>query len=412
MGFRRPGPSVDSAVRLLTVTTLYPNREMPNHGVFVENRLRKIVETEDVEARVIAPVSWFPLTHPAFGRYGRFARVPDREERNGLAIDHPRYLSLPKVGTRLHPGSMYRAMLGRARAIQAAGFDCDLVDGQYFYPDGVAAARLARALGKPVVVTARGADLNMWPQHPFAGPLIRQTIKACGAVVTVSASLARRVEALSDSTTRIEVLRNGVDLERFRPVDRQAARADLGLSGFTALSVGQLIERKGHDLAIRALADLPDITLVICGDGPLRQSLETLARECGVADRVRFAGQILHDDLPCYYTAADVLLLMSASEGWPNVLLESMACGTAVVATAVDGVPEVVQGAAAGLLVGRRDVAAVRDTLRRFVAAPPTREATRTYAEGFGWEETAARQAQLYRDVIAEHAAAGGGIHG
>jgi glycosyltransferase involved in cell wall biosynthesis len=197
------------------------------------------------------------------------------------------------------------------------------------------------------------------------------------------------------------VLRNGVDLQRFTPVDRDAARVALGVEGFVLLSVGSLIARKGHDLTIEALTRHPDCTLLIAGQGPMRGELEALAHRQGVADRVRFLGEIPHADLSTVYSAADVMVLASSREGWANVLLESMACGTPVLATDVNGAREIVRSPAAGLLVRNRNAAALAGVLEKQRAAMPTREATRRYAEGFGWDEIAEANRALLTAVAA-----------
>jgi glycosyltransferase involved in cell wall biosynthesis len=166
------------------------------------------------------------------------------------------------------------------------------------------------------------------------------------------------------------------------------------------LSVGLLIERKGHHIAIEALKQLPeDILLVIAGSGPERERLQNLARECGVAARVRFAGQVPNDQLKWWYSAADALVLCSSREGWANVLLEAMACGTPAIATDIWGTPEVIQRREAGRLMAARTPQALVDACRNLFDDYPARAAVRQYAEGFGWDATTAAQLKLFRDI-------------
>jgi glycosyltransferase involved in cell wall biosynthesis len=199
------------------------------------------------------------------------------------------------------------------------------------------------------------------------------------------------------------VLRNGVDLGLFRPTaDRAALRASLGLgSGPVLLSVGQLIERKGHHHTIAALPGLPDATLLIAGEGPDRPALLALAERLGVSARLRLLGPQPHAELPRYYAAADVMVLASSREGWANVLLESMACGTPVVTAPTWGAQEAVAAAEAGIVLEAATPEAIAAGVRRLLAAPPSRRATRAYAEQFGWQETTAGQLSLFRRVIA-----------
>jgi teichuronic acid biosynthesis glycosyltransferase TuaC len=371
--------------RVLVFSTLYPNAAQPNHGVFVENRLRATMARGGIEATVIAPVPYFPLSHEVFGRYSTFARVPRREVRHGVEVWHPRYLVIPKVGSGHAPEALFRRGLALARQLQAAGHQFDVIDAHYFYPDGVAAARLGQALRLPVIITGRGTDLTLIPDKTSARRRILWAAHQASAMVTVCGDLRRRLIALGAPEDRTMVLRNGVDLWLFRPQDRAAARAALGLDGFTLLCVGGLIPRKGVDLVLEALAKRPDCNLLIAGGGPLRATLEAHARRLGVAGRVRFLGEVAHADLPSVYAAADVLVLASSREGWANVLLEAMACGTPVVATNVNGAEEVVRSGAAGVLMNRRTLEGLVEALDLLRRNMPSRAETRRYAEAFSW---------------------------
>jgi glycosyltransferase involved in cell wall biosynthesis len=199
----------------------------------------------------------------------------------------------------------------------------------------------------------------------------------------------------------VRTLRNGVDLVMFRPQDRAAARARLDLRGPVLICVGGLIPRKGQELAIGALPELPDATLLVVGEGPDRAKLGSLAQGLDVADRVRFLGRVVHDELPALYSAADVMLLPSSAEGWANVLLEAMACGTPVVATDVGGSGEVLTEPAAGVLMRERSVRALAEGVRQVLADPPDRAATRAYAEKFDWQATTDGQLALFREILA-----------
>jgi glycosyltransferase involved in cell wall biosynthesis len=378
-------PRGSRVTRVLVFSTLYPNAAQPNHGVFVENRLRATIARGGIEVTVIAPAPYFPLSHEVFGRYSTFARVPRHEVRHGVEVWHPRYLVIPKVGSGYAPEALFRRGLALARQLQAAGQQFDVIDAHYFYPDGVAAARLGQALRLPVIITGRGTDLTLIPDETGARRRILWAAHQASAMVTVCGDLKRRLIALGAPEDRTLVLRNGVDLRLFRPQDRAAARAALGLDGFTLLCVGGLIPRKGVDLVLEALAKRPDCNLLIAGGGPLRATLEAHARRLGVAGRVRFLGEVAHADLPSVYAAADVLVLASSREGWANVLLEAMACGTPVVATNVNGAEEVIRSGAAGVLMNRRTPEGLVEALDLLRRNMPSRTETRRYAEAFSW---------------------------
>ena len=388
------------ALRVLTFSTLYPNEAQPHHGIFVENRLRHLVGTGAVESVVVAPAPYFPSSAPRFGRWSTYARIPRLERRNGVTVHHPRYPVIPRYGTNLAPALLAAASLPTIQRVQREGYDFDLIDAHYMYPDGVAAALLGAWLGKPVVVTARGTDVNLIPRQFFPRHLIQRTLKHAAGLIAVSEALKDALVALGSSPEDVTVLRNGVDLDLFVPCDRGVARERLSLKQPTLLSVGHLIERKGHDLVVGALPHLPECLLLVVGEGPERGALAELSARLGVADRVRFLGALPHHELPELYGAADALVLASSREGWANVLLEAMACGTPVVASNIWGNPEVVRSSAAGRLMPERSPAGVAQAVRALFEMLPSRTATRRYAEEFSWDETSKGQIALFRRIL------------
>lgn len=393
-------------MKIVTFTTLYPNAEKPGHGIFVETRLRQLVSSGRVQARVVAPVPWFPSQHPRFGAYAGFARVPQAERRHGLEVLHPRYLLLPKIGMSSAPFLLAQCGKQVLGCMLDEGYDFDLIDAHYFYPDGVAAAMLGKYFNKPVTITARGSDISLLPQYRVPRHLIRWAAGRADGVVAVCQALKDELVALGVEADRITPLRNGVDLQLFHPGDRTQQRAALGLDSYTLLCVGHLVPLKGQHLVIEALASLPDVTLLIAGDGPERARLEALASGLGVAGRVRFLGAVAQQALPAIYGAADAMVLASSREGWANVLLEAMACGTPAIASRVWGTPEVVAAPQAGLLMDERSAAGVAQAVRTLRAAAPVRGATRRYAEQFSWDATTAGQLRLFDSILQRRAPA------
>jgi glycosyltransferase involved in cell wall biosynthesis len=385
-------------LRLLTFSTLYPSDQRPNHGIFVENRLRHLVASGEVQSTVVAPVPWFPSRAELFGKWATHARTAPREARHGLEVYHPRYPAIPKLGMSVSPWLLYRATLPLVRGLLLTGTNFDAIDAHYMYPDGVAATWLGKRLGIPVVITARGTDVNFIPRYRIPRWLIQRAAKDAAALIAVSSALKAALVALGTPEAKVTVLRNGVETALFRPPsDRAALRARLGLSGPTLISVGLLIERKGHHRVIEALPGLPGFTLLIVGEGPERARLAALIERFGLGDRVRLLGAQPHAQLPALYGAADALVLASSREGWANVLLEAMACGTPVIASNIPGNPEVVRSGEAGLITETNTPDGIAAATRKSFASPPERAATRRYAERFGWEETTAGQLALYR---------------
>lgn len=392
-------------VRTLLFSTLYPSSVRPMHGIFVETRLRELLKSGAVDARVMAPVPWFPSTHPRFGDYASMARTPAAETWNGIKVVHPRYPLLPKVGMTIAPLALALASIGPLRQLIREGFNFDVIDAHYYYPDGVAAALLARCLGKPLAITARGTDLNLIPEYTLPRRMICWASGQAQASIGVCNALMDVLRDLGADESRLHVMPNGVDLERFSPQPQTAARQRLGLDGGPILlSVGYLVERKGHHLIIQALAEIvkthPGARLVVVGSGAMNDALKQLARELGLDGKVTLAGAVPQSELKHWYSAADLFILASSREGWANVLLESMACGTPVLATAIWGTPEVVASPAAGALVAQRSPEAIAAGALQLLQQLPDRAGVRRYAEGFSWEATSQAQLKVFRGLV------------
>jgi teichuronic acid biosynthesis glycosyltransferase TuaC len=398
---------VSRRLRTLLFSTLFPSSVRPGHGIFVQTRLRELLATGAVDVQVVAPVPWFPSSNPRFGDYALHARTPKRETLQGVPVFHPRYLLPPKVGMTIAPLSMALGAAPVVRSILADGFDFDLIDAHYYYPDGVAAALLSRWFGKPLTVTARGSDINLIARYRAPRAMMKWAARRADASIGVSQALADAIGQWNIAPERLHVMRNGVDLERFKPLPQDESRARLGLRGSPLLiSVGNLVPLKGHDLTIAAFASLlpdhPDAQLVLVGAGPERARLEAQVRALGLQGRVLLAGSVPNAELPLWFSAADVSVLSSSREGWANVLLESMACGTPVVATRRGGTPEVVTDEAAGRLVDVRDAEHIAAEIKALLRARPGRARVREHASRFGWQATSPAQLNLFRTIAQE----------
>lgn len=391
-------------LRTLLFSTLYPSAARPGHGIFVETRLRELLRSGDVQTKVIAPVPWFFSSQPRFGDHALFAQTPQREVRGGVDVRHPRYLLVPKIGMTLAPLSLALGAAPAVRRLIDEGFDFDVIDAHYYYPDGVAAGLLARWFGKPFTVTARGSDLNLIANYRLPRRMMGWAADRAAASIGVSQALVDVLSGWGVPTDKLHVVRNGVDLERFHPMAQSLARQQLGLvGGPLLLSVGNLVGIKGHDLTIDALAAIlpshPDARLFLIGAGSEQRKLEARVQHLGLESRVRFVGTVPNAELACWYSAADVSVLSSSREGWANVLLESIACGTPVVATRRGGTPEVITIPAAGRLVDERDAPHIAEQIVALLRDYPDRALVRRHAEGFGWQATSRAQLALLRKV-------------
>jgi teichuronic acid biosynthesis glycosyltransferase TuaC len=375
-------------LRVLTFSSLFPSTARPRHGIFVETRLVHLRHDFGVDARVVAPVPWFPFKAEAFGSYAKFAATPRQAVRDdGLMVSYPRYLMLPKIGVNSQPERMARGALPDILRWQREGWQADVIDAHYLYPDGVAAAMVARRLRLPFVMTARGTDVNILAQMDGPRQRIAEAAARAAAVITVSAPLKKSLVEIGVDASKITVLRNGVDLDVFGLEDRAASRVRMGLPvrGSWLANVGNLVPEKGQDLAIDALAGLEEFGLVIVGDGPQRADLIAHARELGVADRVVFKPAMPQRELRHLYGAADALLLTSSREGWPNVVLEALASGTPVVSFEVGAVKEMLTDDRVGRVVPSRSAAALAEAVRSLLRAPIPRGDLRRHAAEFDW---------------------------
>jgi teichuronic acid biosynthesis glycosyltransferase TuaC len=329
-------------LHVLTLSTLFPDGTRPNFGVFVERQTRGLAARADCDVTVVAPIGIPPWPLSLAAHYAPLRALPKVEQWQGMTVHRPRFPVVPKIGGRFHVAAMTRALLPLVRSIHAEK-PIDVIDASFFFPDGPVAANLARALDIPFSVKARGADIHYWGEH---------------------------------RVTRA--------LDRFQPGDREAAKATWQVIGPAVLCVGALIDRKGQELLIRALPALPDVTLLLAGHGPEAGRYEKLAGELGVGSRVRLLGSVPHGDLPQLYNAADVMALVSASEGLANAWVEALACGTPLVLSDVGGARELVASEAAGRIV-ERTPEAIAAAISDLLASSPNRDAVRSAALPFTW---------------------------
>ena len=384
-------------LRVLTLSTLFPNAARPTLGVFVERQALGLARRPDVEVELVAPVglpAWPLSRHP---HYAPLAGLAEKEDWKGLVVHRPRYRVWPLVGAGATPRAIARSLRPLLARIRRR-FPFDVIDAQFVWPDGPAAMHLAEAFGIPFSVKARGGDIHHWgSQAATREQLVAAGLGAAG-LLAVSAALRDDMAALGLPPEKIRVHHTGVDLDRFRPIDRQAAKAAMGVSGPLLVTAGALIARKGQEFAIEALARLPEATLILVGDGPDRAGLERRAARPDVAGRVHFLGAKPHAELPALLAAADVAVQPSASEGLANVWVEALACGTPVVTCAVGGAGDVVDRAEAGRLVPR-DAAAIAAAVRELLDDPPPPGEVRKAAERFSWARNAEELEAHLREV-------------
>lgn len=391
--------------RLIVYSSLFPSAAAPTAGTFIRERMFRVGKR--IPIVVVAPQAWSPFD--AIIRWFRPSFRPvaaAHETMDGIHVHRPRWLSLPGVGKRFDGWLMALCTQACVRRIQRE-FGATVIDAHFLYPDGWAATRIAHRLGLASTITVRGSK-DEWLIGSSREPMLREAMRSATKLFAVSEALARNVvHALGVDPSKVEIVGNGVDFERFSPVDRARARERLGIpaDAKVLIGVGNLVPSKGFQRVIPLLRRLrerhPGLVYLVVGggasQGDLRASLEAQARECGVADAVRFCGRQPHSELRWFYGAADVFVLATEFEGWANVLLEAMACGLPVVTTRVGGNPEVVRVPTTGELVDWWDPDAFAGAIDRALSREWDRESIVAYARANGWDERVERLVDEFR---------------
>jgi glycosyltransferase involved in cell wall biosynthesis len=379
-------------MHIVTLSSLFPSAVQPGAGLFIRERMFRV--GRELPLAVVAPTPWFPgqgllkRWKPGF-RPG----APAYERQQGVDVWFPRFLSVPGALKGLDGLFMALAAWPRLRRLRREG-RLDLIDAHFGYPDGYAATLLGRWLGVPVTITLRGTEVRH-AKDPSLAPRLRAALKRASRVIAVSDSLRRVAIGLGIDAGKLQVVGNGVDLDKFQPLPRAEARAALGLpaDAQVLITVGALVERKGFHRVIELLPALrrehPGLIYLAVGgsspEGDMSAALDCQVQELGLGDAVRFLGPVVPDQLRVPLSAADVFVLATRNEGWANVILEAMACGLPVVASAVGGNAEVVASAELGTIVPFGDAAALESALRDALTRDWDRAAIRRHAEANTW---------------------------
>jgi teichuronic acid biosynthesis glycosyltransferase TuaC len=369
-------------LRVLSIATLFPDSARPNFGLFVEKSLRALAAQPGIELTIVAPLGLPPFPLSLHRRYRALRDLPRTEQWNGLTVLRPRFTLIPRYGARFNPAQVARTVLAASR-----GRRFDVVDAQFFYPDGPAAMRVADALGLPFSAKARGADISHFGHDPATRSQVVEAAAKAAGLLAVSEAMRGDMAAIGIDPAKIAIHYTGIDTARFHPGDRAAARAALGMDDAPAiLTVGALIPRKGQGLVIEALPALPGVHYWLAGAGKEEVRYRALARERGVESRVHFLGPVANADLPQLYRAADAVVMPSASEGLANAWVEALACGTPIVISDAGGAAELVTSPLAGRIV-ERTPPAIAEAVQAILASPPAPADVATSLGGrFDWD--------------------------
>ncbi|MCF8474857.1 MAG: glycosyltransferase [Emcibacter sp.] len=369
-------------MRILTLTSLYPNRLDPRHGIFVKARMDHFDLLNNTSRKVIAPVQYFPLLDLyKKSKFYKLNQIPLEENDGDIPVYHPRYFTIPGTNLINVTQAMTRACEKAIQKIHRQNDDFDLVDGHYLYPDGIAAYEIARKYHKPLILTARGSDVNYWMTLKKPKQDILKALNYASKIICVSQALRRKLIEHGISENKIIVIMNGVDRNIFNPKIRTEAK------GQYLLSVGNLVPLKGHDLILQALTEFPDENLTIIGAGEREKYLKNRAQDLNILDRVAFLKYVSPRELAAFYANAKATILMSSMEGMPNVVLESLSMGTPVIATNVGGIPEVITPEN-GILLDKRSPKDLTEALRTALNKNWDHQKISEDAKYFDWKES------------------------
>ena len=333
-------------MRILFLSSIFPHGTARVIGTFNLELCRALAAEHDV--RVVAPRSFIEVWNTR-----RENRTADRwvTETTGIKVSYPSYFYTPGFARSLYGESMWWSVRQPLQRI-VNEFQPEAVVSYWAHPDGEVALRTAQPLGIPSVVIIGGSDVLLLPNDCQRKPKIQRVLRESSAVMTVSEGLRHAVIDLGTDPSRIHTIYQGVDDKLFFPGDAEVARQKLSLPTDRRLLlwVGRMVAVKGLDTLIAAF-DLArqkqsDLHLLLVGDGPLRTVVQADVERRGLSDQVTFAGAQLPAQLPDWYRAADLCVLSSWSEGLPNVLRETVACGRPFVSTDVGSVREIAESQA------------------------------------------------------------------
>lgn len=378
-------------MKILIITNLYKNRKEPGKAEYHTQQFKALSEISDIQ--IVSPIPYLKFSTK---------EVPLEDEVDGIKVYYPRYLVIPKILRSLYWLFFYLGVIGCVKRIKK-GFDFDVILSMWAYPDGVASNIIGRIMGKPVVIGALGSDINLYCKCTLRRKLIAKAMQECEKVIAVSSDLKGKIVAMGVDENKIDVLHNGIQKDIFKPMDREQCRNELGLplGKKIILHVGNHAYIKGVDILIDAAKGLSDeYCVVMVGDGDLSLELKETVKDGHYKADVIFLGRQSHDEIPKWINAADVFCLPSRNEGYPNVLLESLACGIPVVATKVGGIPEIIVNDSLGILVDPDDKDLLKDALIEAAQKEWSKDELVSFASGWTWEDNAGNLKDIIETAI------------
>lgn len=393
-------------IKVLAFSYLFPNKYQPFYGIFVLNRLKAVKKYCTVQ--VIAPVPWFPFM-AIFNRFRDYPKIPRKETIEGIDVLHPRFFIIPRYLKWIDGISyLFSTILFMLRLKKDYNFD--LIDVHWIYPDILAAYIYAKIYKKKLLVTIRGKRAVYFGEKSLRKKIIDFLLKKVDYIITLSKELKDIVIDIGAQATKVKVILNGVDIDRFKPIKRDECRKRLGLplDKKILLSVGSLIITKGFHRIIEVLPEIskryePDFYII--GDagpaGDFRKEIEDKIRELNLKN-VFLLGSKSNEELVYWYNACDIFCLATSAEGSPNVVMEALACGTPVLVSAVGGIPDIVKENFLGFLIDPDSSTDLKSKLETALKIDWDRNRIRKYMEKFTWDQCAKQVIDIYKEALSK----------
>ncbi|MEM7479276.1 MAG: glycosyltransferase [Planctomycetota bacterium] len=405
---RSSDSNATSSMRILVLSATFPASAEPGRGVFVKERAKALKNYADFDIRVVAPVPWAPPIK-RFSNWYRLSQYARSEILDGLPVTRPRYFLPPKIGGYFHPSCMYRSVAKCVDRIRTE-FEFDLIDAHFVFPSGVVAAKLGRRYGVPVAMTGRGEDMLRFPSNVIMRKSIEWALNNADCCIGVSREIATAMRNNGAAESKIQVVPNGIEFEKFNVLDKEECRERLNLPSEKKiiLGVGDRLELKGFHLLVDAMPEVlkihPNAHLIIVGGKgrfgrDYTSEIERRIAEHHLENQVSLAGPKPHKELVEWYNAADLFALMSSREGSPNVLIEALACGLPAIGTPVGGIPDELNVPLRGRVLSERSVSAASQAICDCLSKTWDRQAIHESMRGRNWCTTATRLAEMLQDV-------------
>jgi len=400
-------------IRLLVLTTMYPQKIDDNSGIFIHNQIKHLQKAE-TKVKVIRPIPYAPKMlwfNPKWKSYGL---IPENDTIDEVSVYYPRYIRIP--GKWFHSLSCY-SMHSRIKKVVDSiikGFKPHIIHTHGVTPTGYVGLRLKNRYKLPYVCSLRGSDIHTYPRNgKLSMHLTKQVISGADQLVSVSDDLKKIACTIAKPKREIQVIYNGCDLNTFfyNEEDRRKIRNELNILGNekVIIFVGNISRNKGIFELIESFMKLKqiylDLHLILVGLGPDYKAIQNIISSNGLNRKIHLAGSKPHNEIPHWLSAADIFVLPSYNEGLPNVVLEAMACGLPVVATTAGGIPEAIEDGESGILINKKDTESLKKAIEyllknEVVAKKMGNNGRRIVEHKFSWKQNVDQVIKIYKELI------------